>query len=269
MEALQRDITRLYVWCTNRGLSINESKSKVMWFGSKKKVGKLPALKIFIGAVSLPHVNHYNYLGVILDSSLNLEKHVNAILSKASHKLHMFGLIRHLIDFNTGCLIYRQTIAPIFEYCSFVLGGASLMLLSKLQRTQNRGLRICVFDYTRRIGTLDLHKLCKTGLLESRRKEQLLVLGYKHAAKLNKSTPELGSCNIHTYDHKSNDQRPGPRTRSTNSRNIQIPFVRTSFGKKAPLIQLGMEWNNLHPNLQKADSKKTFKKWIRTEFPLY
>ena len=54
--------------------------------------------------------------------------------------------IRHLVPQATLHLIYQALIQPYFEYCSIVWGNCGITLRNKLQRLQNRAVR--VFTYS-------------------------------------------------------------------------------------------------------------------------
>jgi hypothetical protein len=266
VELLQNDVTRLHKWSENRGLTINSSKSKVMWFGPNKKLKCLPALKICINDVPLPIVNCYTYLSIQLNSSLSFDLHVSGILSRVSHKLHLLSRIRHLLDFRTSCLIYKQTIATHFEYCSYIFGGINEDLQMKLQRCQNRGLRICSQQYDKYTHLDVLHAMCKVEYLAYRRDEQLKVLYYKlsrnYAAMLK---PFDDFTKEEVVKQSSNNLENKSVTRSTSSLNVKIPFVRSSFGSKAPVVRGGKLWNAIDNGTQKSPTKEQFKQRLRIE----
>ena len=96
--------------------------------------------------------------------------------------------------FSTGCsvaivtyvLLYRALIEPYFDYCCPVWDGLSNKLADKLQKLQNRTIRVITkSDYyssaTALCGKLGWHNLC------TRRKKQKLKLMFK---TLNDQSPE-------------------------------------------------------------------------------
>lgn len=79
-------------WCGFNKLTINLQKSKCILFSNKK----LPSHKaqkdlvsIKIGGIQLDLVDHYKYLGVILDDRLTFHRHVNYLISLISHRLYI------------------------------------------------------------------------------------------------------------------------------------------------------------------------------------
>ena len=58
---------------------------------------KLDKPKVKLDGSILGNVDHYKYLGVILDSTLNLIKHINNIIKTVSHKLNLLSKTRQFI----------------------------------------------------------------------------------------------------------------------------------------------------------------------------
>ena len=142
--------------------------SKVVWYGTRQRLNNTPLLTVTSGGNQLPVDSQYRYLGVILDQQMTLEKCVKDIIKKTSCRIYSFNKIRYLLDLNTSILVYKQTIAPLFDYCSFLLDGASVQEMSRLQHMQNRKGSV-----PRGHRITELHKECKVPLLADHRREQL------------------------------------------------------------------------------------------------
>ena len=86
-----------------------------------------------------------------------------------------FCKIKKFIDKATRILVYKQTILPFVEYVSFVLYLNRNCDIEKIQRLQNRCLRMCL-DIRQPIDMTvnDLHVNAKIETLESRRSRQLI-----------------------------------------------------------------------------------------------
>ena len=119
----------------------------------------------------------YNYLGVILDECMNLVSNVNAIFKKYSYKIFQFGKIRQYLDIRTRILVYKQTIMPLIEYVSFMLYLNNVKEIGKLQKFQNRCLRLCLnINNPRDMSVAMLHETTRINILETRRESQLLKI---------------------------------------------------------------------------------------------
>ena len=141
---LQTDLRLLTEWCDSNQLTINAKKTKNMLFGSKKfvTIKKLP--KIDISSQEIQFVDHYKYLGVILDQNLNYQKHLKETFRLASHKVYLLSRIRKFITNDAALLIYKTKILPYLDYGDVLYLGSCNKSLSKLQSIQSRALRICI-----------------------------------------------------------------------------------------------------------------------------
>ena len=142
------------------------------------KQGKKP--DTFIDDTKLHYVNQFNYLGIKLDSTLTFESHANETVRMVAHKLFIFSKIRKYITVQQAITIYRSKIVPYFDYGDIFLINISQKSIDKLQRLQNRALRICLAQ-DGRSNVNQLHNTCNINKLEYRRRAHLLNFVYKRA----------------------------------------------------------------------------------------
>lgn len=98
-------------------MSINENKTKVMWFASSKIRKNLPDLSLSINGRLLTEVTPYMYLGVDLDSDFTLAKYVNNTVSRVSVQVFKLGKLRIMIMELGAICVYKQAILPLMDYC--------------------------------------------------------------------------------------------------------------------------------------------------------
>ena len=96
-----------------------------MLFGTKYMLKKLDKPKVKLDGSILGNVDHYKYLGVILDSSLNFIKHINNIIKMVSHKLNLLSKTRQFITQAASVRIYNSMILPYMDYGDVVYQAAS------------------------------------------------------------------------------------------------------------------------------------------------
>ena len=83
---LSEAATRLGTWLAERDLCINVNKTKAMLLPPKHQ--QCPAdILIRCCDATLSIVNEYKYLGVIIDSTLSWEAHVDSVVSKVVKKI--------------------------------------------------------------------------------------------------------------------------------------------------------------------------------------
>ena len=92
---------------------------------------------------ALEHVEFLSDLGVIIDSKLTFQLHVDSIVSKANRALGV--MIRSFqsgrqVKFNRTALIaaYCANVRSILEYCSVVWGGAAKSHTERIERVQHK-----------------------------------------------------------------------------------------------------------------------------------
>ena len=88
-------------------------------------------------------VKKYNYLGILLDSELSLDRFYKSIIKKVNNKIYSLRKIRRYISFDVAIQIYKQTILPYFNYGGFLAMSLNKEKKYDLQIMQNDILRIC------------------------------------------------------------------------------------------------------------------------------
>ena len=87
------------------------------------------------------------FIGIIFDSQLNFKKHFEEILGRCNTRYHRLRLV---VNKKWGpspatlIQVYKQCIRPIFEYGSLSTIAASDYIISKIQRLQNKFIRLAL-----------------------------------------------------------------------------------------------------------------------------
>ena len=80
-------------------------------------------------------------------------KQTNKIVS---HKIDLLSKICKYITQYTAIIIYKTMVLPYFDYGDLIYAAANMCLLDKLQRLQNKALRIMSY-YNPLISSSELH----------------------------------------------------------------------------------------------------------------
>ena len=161
-------------WCNKNHININIDKTKCCIYGTRANVAKFIPDKIAIETREINRCYQYLYLGVKLDECLTMKSNFNNILKEFSNKIYQFGKIRKFLDTETRILVYKQTVLPLTEYVSFVLSLNNKHDVEKLQKLQNRALRMCYnVQDPKDVRIRDLHERSRMDTLERRRNVQL------------------------------------------------------------------------------------------------
>ena len=165
---LQPCLQKFSNWCGANKLTLNVKKTKLMSFGTRHKVKCSKGVKVYIGGKQLQHVPTYKYLGVILDSTLSLKAHVNSVVNSVLYKTNLLAKVRKYMREYVALWVYKSMIVPYFDYGDVLYMNSNQDGLEKLQRLQNRCLKICK-GYDMRFNTEALHRITKCPMLRSRR----------------------------------------------------------------------------------------------------
>ena len=165
---LQPELDLFTKWCRENKLSLNVKKTKQMNFGTRHAVKKASIVKLKVDNVQLKVVPTYKYLGFLLDSTLSFNYHVKTVANTVVYKSVLLSKIRKYLTEDVALKIYKSMILPYFDYRDVVYGNAGQEELEKLQRLQNKCLKICK-RYDRRAETAALHSETGVPMLKSRR----------------------------------------------------------------------------------------------------
>ena len=143
-EVLNHELGNLSEWLIANRLSLNVAKTEVMLVGSRQKLATTSD-QTFVTQIDdqeITRVSHTKSLGVTIDQNLTWSIHVGEIVSKISSAIGALKRLRPFINKETAIKIYQALIEPHFDYCSPVWDGLNGQLSNKLQKLQNRAVRV-------------------------------------------------------------------------------------------------------------------------------
>ena len=181
-NTVQKDLDRICKWCDRNQLTINISKTKGMIFGNRDVIKKTTLPKFKIKNQELSYVTSYNYLGIKLDYQLNFESHTKESARQVAHKVYILSKIRPFLNIKQAIQIYKTKVLPYFDYGDILYIGTNGKSLDKLQKLQNRALRICLRSPPR-TPVISLHKRAGLPMLADRHHAHLLNYMYKRSLK--------------------------------------------------------------------------------------
>ena len=125
-------------WYSANGLSLCPEKTKCIVFSNR-----------LTESMSFKLDNHdirtepsVKLLGVWLDSRLTFSHHIDWCTTAARSTIYALRRIRPFLNTDQCKLIYTSIIRPKLEYCSALFTSISKSLSTKLERTQNKAIRI-------------------------------------------------------------------------------------------------------------------------------
>lgn len=177
---LQGDLDRLVEWCDNNYLSLNVVKCKSMRF-SRRRIQTVSTY--LIKNENIETVASTNDLGVIFQSDLSFNLHIDSIVLKA---LRMLGFIRrstkYVVDTRAIVCLYYSFVRSILEYCSGIWSPTYACHIDRIERVQNKFVKYLLYKFHFPYAGVPYEvrlQLCGMKSLEQRRKEFLLLFLFK------------------------------------------------------------------------------------------
>ena len=148
-------------------ISINGDKSESCIFTRKTAIRHQPQRHVQILGQDIEWKETLKYLGLYLDRRLTYKAHIEQIILKAERLIRMlYPLInKHsYVSAQNKLLIFRLYFRPIFCYGSPIWSTCAKTNFSKLQRLQNKILKM-ILNLHWRTSTAYVHELCNIPLL--------------------------------------------------------------------------------------------------------
>ena len=244
VSTLQEDLNRYFQWCCKSCLTLNVKKTKYVIFGTRQRTKNIKTFELTMNGTKLFKEPFYKYLGITLDSHLNFKQHIDQCIKIVSHKVYLLSKIRKFITEETAVFIFKSMIAPILDYGDIIYMGGVEDGLARLQRMQNRALRVCldIHDY---IPTILLHQQSDVPNLRTRR-----------------------SCNLKKYMFKQKDnfelvKIPVRNTRLNDATVFETARPNIEKYKCNPLYRGAVPWNSLTVEIRNYADYPGFKKFLK------
>ena len=119
---------------------MNVTKTKLLLL-ARSRVPELDKVKLSVNDVEVERRDDEKFLGVVIDSELNWEKHVAAVRKKCFGGLAKLRRLRNTIPVNLRSGLFNALIKPHLDYCSVVSQECSKIQQGKIKQIQNYSMR--------------------------------------------------------------------------------------------------------------------------------
>lgn len=255
-ELLQNDLANIYEWLNTNKLSLHIGKTNSMLICNRQKQRHLQTnqLSINLEGQNLAQVDHLPYLGVELDNHLSFNPQLDKTCNKISRALGVLKRASKHLPIESRTTLYNTLVLPHFDYACTVWSNTSMTNLTRLQRLQNRGMRILLKEGPRAHIT-DMLVQLKWMSVKQRLQLKLSTLMY----------------NI-THNQTPAYMRNFCEIRSQHTHNTRASSGNNLFKEMAHQYSLNSKgvncWNNIPPHIRQLPSLLTFKtavsKYIRS-----
>ena len=251
---MNTDLSNINKWLYANKLSLNIAKTEFMLVTSRQKLRTMATYpKININGQPVTEVEVSESLGLHIDNTLSWNNQIDHITKKVSAAIGAIKRIRPFVTQTTLLSMYHSWIQPHFDYCSEVWGNIGVVLTHKLQKLQNRAVRIITsstYDTSSRL----LRNSLSLDDLSTRRAKLKATQMYRI---VNNAAPDYLTAKFKTLQEvvKYN-------LREASSKLI-VPKARIDYGKKSISYSGAVLWNSLPNDIRSCNSLTTFKDKIR------
>lgn len=189
-QKLNSDLSNLQNYSQKHALLINESKSKLILFGSKNQRNTIAALfNINLNGNILPPSECVKNLGIYLDSNLRFKENTNLLIKKAYAALKSLYINRQYINQTTKIMLCDTLVLSNFNFCDTLYHNClDKQDVYKIQKMQNSCLR---FIYGIRRSDRITHKLKTAKWLNMLNRRKLHSICFYHKILESKKPPYL------------------------------------------------------------------------------
>jgi len=255
LVALSNCVADVNRWLLENGMLLNPGKTEAVLFGTRPQREKIDtASGIDVAGVIVPFSDSVKLLGVKLDATLSLDRHVTDVVRSCSYHTRALRHIRPSLNLDAAKMIAHGIVSARLDYCNSLLYGTSTGNMDRLQVAQNALARaVCCAPWS-------------TSVTELRQSLHWLPIRQRVEYKLATITYKTNQTRIPTYMAALIDNyRPLRMLRSSDQLLLHQPFVRLALASKAFSVSAPTVWNSLSIECRSSTSLTTFKRLLKTE----
>ena len=136
---INSELNKISAWLASNKLSLNVKKTKFMVFHTAQR--KIIYPKLIINNVEIEMVRQFNFLGIILSSTLKWHNHISHISKKISKVIGVMHRLKCIFPQAILLTLYNALIVPHFTY-GLLVWGSKIIKNHSLHLVQKKALRI-------------------------------------------------------------------------------------------------------------------------------
>ena len=228
---------------------------KAMISGSRHRLLQTPSSTMSVNGTSISYLPSVKYLGVTLDCSLTMERHISSVCRSTFLALRRISSIRPFLSSKSTATLVHATVTSRLDYCNSSLSGIPSQQLSRLQRVQNNAVRL-IMKKRKRDHITPLLKQLHWLPIDFRIQYKLAVLAFRF---FDNSLPAYLSCALSLRE-------PTRTLRSSSEMRLLVTPITSlkstevrAFSSSAPKV-----WNSLPSDLRTLQTLSLFKSRLKT-----
>ena len=245
---LNGDLIRIRNWCFDNLLLLNPEKTKLMIYGSRQMLAKLPEFRISLLGKDLTPSKSVKDLGVTFDPVLSFDDHILSTVSSCNSTLCQINRAKHAFSKSLLITVINCLVFSKLYYCSSLWSSTSCINKGRLQGVQNFAARVVSnsrkFDHITPV-LKDLRWIPVKSHLYYRD----ALLAFKC---MNNCAPDYLSSQFRT-------RREVSCRETRNDHKLDVPLFKTAAGQKSFFYKTTTLWNNIDPALKLCNCFLSFK----------
>ncbi len=208
-----------------------------MIIASPQKLRKPTVLHLSVNDINIQNVDVVRYLGIFIDNHLSWAHQIQTVIASAKQKL--FAISRLSLPRSVMITLYKAFVMPVLEYGCIAWWPTTTQQSISIDRIHRLAVRL--FGYY-------------PPVTPSMRRD------YIFAKQIYKSLEGISPsylCGVF---------QPSKNTRSSSTKRLFIPSVRTNYGKASFHYRGAVFWNKLGSELHCCTSQKSFDKLYKEKF---
>ena len=251
---LNEDLDRISDWSQKWLVTMNPTKCRSLVFSSKRDKPVHPAL--YLDGSRIEEVDIHTHLGLIFQSNMSWQCHIQNIYEKASKRLNVLKLLKYKLNRSTLSCLYKSLIRPLMEYGDVIWDNCTEAEANLLERIQYESARAVTGAIKGSSATRLLSELAWESLKTRREMHKLFyifkIIKHTSPAYLVELLPDT----VHV--------RTGRLLRS--GENLTLLASRTEKFKQSFFPSSVKLWNSLQIDVRNSTSLNIFKVRLKSMY---
>ena len=244
-------------WMSMKKLKMNNGKTEFLLIAPRSVSRNLPddVPVLTVGDTDVAPMQMVRYIGILMDSHMTMEEHINHMCKTARLHLHRIGRIRHILTDAACAKLIHAFVSSRMDYGCALLAGLPQRQLTKLQRVQNSAARLLSRVGHREHITPTLHRLHWLPVVQR--------IQFRIAVTVFKAIHGLAPVYLQEL-LQSHSIAANFVLRSDSSHFLHVPRSFNQLSDRAFSVIGPKIWNFLDPRVREADSLSVFIKRLKT-----
>ena len=224
----------------------NPDKFQGLVLGPKKLTDNV---QLVVGDTLLNADENIKLLGLNIDNKLSFDNHISEVCKKAARQLNALARLGRCLDESGKMMVLKTFLLSNFNYCPTIWNFCTVTNTKKIEKLQERGLRIVFCDFNS-----TYEQLLERAHLKTLKQGRIRAIQCETFKILHQLGPTYNH-NLYQYKRTSHSTR--------GASNVLLPRVRTTgYGQNSLRYYGAKLWNMLPDAMKTIDDFNDFKQQI-------